>query len=205
MIWTVFSPRNTPCFSEKCHTAGGFKLMLRIQGGFCFYKEIHTHYFFENVMSSMIWSFSQNSAMKSVRFDFFHNFQDLVYFQSRWPLRDYPRFFWRSQHHSVSLIVKFVSCYISSQGYYISMQLIGWSFCYISSRALLHFYAAFLLHFYASFITFLCRYYISMQGCYISMQVITFLAFITFLCPTSVHMKTWQNCAFQELVSSRDN
>ena len=85
--------------------------------------------------------------------------------------------FWRSQHHSVSLIVQFVSCYISSQGYYISMQLIGWSFCYISSRALLHFYAAFLLHFYASFITFLCRYYISMQGCYISMQVI-FLGFI---------------------------
>ena len=80
--------------------------------------------------------------------------------------------------------MQFVSCYISSQGYYISMQLIGWSFCYISSHALLHFYAAFLLHFYASFITFLCRYYISMQGCYISMQVITFLAFITFLCPT---------------------
>ena len=74
--------------------------------------------------------------------------------------------------------------YISMQCYYISMQLIGWSFCYISSRAMLHFYAAFLLHFYASFITFLCRYYISMQGYYISMQVITFLAFITFLCPT---------------------
>ena len=73
--------------------------------------------------------------------------------------------------HNILVTLQFVDYYISMQCYYISMQLIGWSFCYISSRALLHFYAAFLLHFYASFITFLCRYYISMQAYYISMQV----------------------------------
>ena len=75
---------------------------------------------------------------------------------------------------------------ISMQCYYISMQLIGWSFYYISSRALLHFYAAHLLHFYAKFIIFLCSYYISMQAYYISMQLLHFYAIITFLCPALV-------------------
>ena len=44
------------------------------------------------------------------------------------------------------------------------MQLIGWSFCYISSHALLQIYAAFLLHFSTNFVTNLWRYYISRQG-----------------------------------------
>ena len=43
--------------------------------------------------------------------------------------------------------------------------------------------------FYANFITNLCRYYNLRQGYYISMQLVTFLAFITFLCPTGLSMK----------------
>ena len=188
-MWFVFSLRITPCFFEKCHKADDFKIMLWIQCGLYFLEEIPPPYFFEKcrtahdskLFSELYYEFSAACLFaKSSRFS---------RFKSRWSLRDYSRFFGWSQHHYVSFTVRFVSCYISRQGYYISMQLIGWSFCYISSRVLLHFYAAFLLHFYASFITFLCRYYISMQGCYISMQVITFLAFITFLCPTKYTIK----------------
>ena len=108
--------------------------------------------------------------MKSVRFDFFQTFQDLVDFQSRRPLRDYPRFF-GDRNITLSLllsnlsVVTFLARVITflcsllddhfvtflAVRYYISMQL----FYYISMQVLLHFYAG--ITFLCKVVTFLCR------------------------------------------------
>ena len=70
-------------------------LMLWNQCGLCYLKVIPPPPIsLKKVTTPMILSFSQNYAINSVRFAFFLNFQDLVNFQSRWPLRDYRRLFW---------------------------------------------------------------------------------------------------------------
>ena len=171
-IWFVFSPRNTPCFSEKCHTAGGFKLFQNhaTNSGRFLLSQRNTHPLLLWKMSYRRWSEAQNSAMKSVRFDLFQNFQDLVDFQSRWPLRDYPRFF-GDRNITLSLLLSNLSvvtflarvitflCSLLDDHFvtflavscYISMQL----FYYISMQVLLHFYAG--ITFLCKVVTFLCR------------------------------------------------
>ena len=83
-LWKMSYRRWFQTFSKSCY---------EFIAVFAFTKKYILITSLKNVIPSMIWGSSQNYAMKSVRFSFFQNFQDLVDFQSRWSLRDYPRFF----------------------------------------------------------------------------------------------------------------
>ena len=71
-MWFVFSLRNPPCLFEKCYFADDLKLCSKSGYAFSavcvFSKEHLPPISLTPVIRPMIWSFSQNHTMNSVRF-----------------------------------------------------------------------------------------------------------------------------------------